>query len=137
MVMMERYSNLFEVVHAADATGGFAGLLHRRQEKSDQHRDDGKHDKEFYQREAVTCSGHACRPAKGCGNMLQAARLQSHVRRPNKRLLFVRCALSVKSTVLCVVMLAVADGAGCSRQPPYEGKSVSQLERMLHDPSAA
>lgn len=34
----------------------------------------------------------------------------------------------------CFMLLWVA--FGCSHRPPYEGKSVAQLERMLHDPSS-
>src|SRR5919204_4327625 len=33
------------------------------------------------------------------------------------------------------LVLLTAVLPGCGRSPPYEGKTVTQLERMLHDPS--
>jgi hypothetical protein len=48
---------LMQVIPALRAAGRLAGVLHGRQEQSDEDRDDGDHDQQFDEREAGPASG--------------------------------------------------------------------------------
>ena len=37
--------------------------------------------------------------------------------------------------MICCLVLGFAPALGCSHKPPYEGRSVAELEKMLADPS--
>jgi hypothetical protein len=47
LVLVESEAELFEVVGAAHAIGGFAHLLHGGKKQSQQHGDDGDDDEQF------------------------------------------------------------------------------------------
>ena len=48
---------LFDVIGALHPSGGFASGLHGRQEKCDEHADDGNDDEEFDEGESAIASG--------------------------------------------------------------------------------
>src|SRR5690606_25032412 len=52
-IVVQRQPDLFEVIFALRAASGFSGLLHRRQQQSDEDRDDGDHHEQFDQCETA------------------------------------------------------------------------------------
>jgi hypothetical protein len=54
---MDRQADLFHVVGAGAAAGGFAGRLHGGEEEADQYPDDGDDDQEFDEGERMTGAG--------------------------------------------------------------------------------
>ena len=59
VVVVESDADLFEVIFALGASGGFAGLLYGREQESDEDRDDGDDDEEFDECEAASARGLA------------------------------------------------------------------------------
>ena len=53
MVVVKGDADLFEVIFALGASGGFAGLLDGGQEESDEDRDDGDDNEEFDESKAA------------------------------------------------------------------------------------
>jgi len=53
LVIVQRQSELLEVVPAAHAIGCFSRLLNSRQKQRDEHANDGDHDQQLNEREAV------------------------------------------------------------------------------------
>src|SRR5690606_18422534 len=54
LIVVERKSNLLEIVFALSPAGRLAGLLHRRKEQGDQDGDNRDDDQQLNQREATT-----------------------------------------------------------------------------------
>src|SRR5690606_36146721 len=54
VIVVHRDAQLLEIVSALRSAGRLTGLLHRREQKGDQHRDNRDHDQQFNQRKATT-----------------------------------------------------------------------------------
>ena len=57
---VQRETDLLEIVLAGAAGGGFAHLLHGRQEQADEHRDNRDHDEQFNERKRGSRRGEPC-----------------------------------------------------------------------------
>src|SRR5262249_48950532 len=64
LIVVDRQTELLEVVGALDSPRGLAGRLDRGQEQGDQHGDDGDDDQELDQGEALAAFDHGCLPLR-------------------------------------------------------------------------
>src|SRR5262245_61212546 len=85
MMVVQGESDLFEIVRALRPVGGFANLLHGRQQQGDQNRDDGNYDEQLDKREGSSSFHGACilgeaLPRRSASACLRSKPNESHVR---------------------------------------------------------
>ena len=68
MVVVQRQPDLLQIVLALRSPGGFACLLYRRQQKSDQNRNNCDHHQQLNQRKCTTMQSHNDFPLNQKGN---------------------------------------------------------------------
>ena len=64
MVVVQRQTHLFHIVLALSSASGFASLLYRWEQQSNQYGDDRNHHQEFDQRKCTTLRSHNNFPAQ-------------------------------------------------------------------------
>jgi hypothetical protein len=69
MVILERQSDLLEIVDAAGSAGCFPRGLHRRQQEPNERADDGNYHQELDQGESVSSAIHGMEALMDCGAM--------------------------------------------------------------------